>query len=44
MLQILSKSYYMPKHGKNLIYTFKKKWLHAPNLMKMKDRLDADIM
>lgn len=34
----------MPKHGKNLIYTFKKKWLHAPNLMKMKDGLVADTM
>lgn len=25
----------MPKHGKILIYTSEKKWLHAPNLMKI---------
>jgi len=34
----------MPKHGKNLIYTFKKKLIHAPNLMNMKDGLVADTM
>lgn len=32
----------MHKHGKNLIYTFKKKLLHAQNLTKMKDGLVAD--